>query len=239
MIYYVKIGFKNQKGVFMLEKNLKKMIAESGKTQTEIEKELNLSRGYINKILTGKNTPSQEKLREIVKNCNGDINLFMLEWWLKDIPYEINDRLNNLFKILFILTEAFLDLYPNNISNYDEFKKMFSEEEKANLLLSLCNVKINFDDIPMINTKELIKIEDDYMEPVIPKNSYIAIRFENEYHSGDIICFKYKDKTECRCLQVINNNNNLLYSYKGNKNYLLKRDDYVILGKVIKVSYEL
>ena len=131
-------------------------------------------------------------------------------------------------------------------------KKELLKESKAQLLLDILNsfdihveeknIKItdNFEKVFVnLGNKELIRIYDDCMEPVIPNNSHIGIEYKDHYSNGDIVYFEYQNVCHCRVFQKINENTHLLYSYKNNKNFLLNKNEYKILGKVNKITIDL
>lgn len=251
----------------MLKDDIKEMIDKTGFTQAEIEKKLGKTKGYINKIISGKIKPKENTLRKLVKLCNGDEEYFITALWLESAPEEIMYKFDDLTDFLIdFARKTFLDNQDIiKEKNFKEVRKVLFNSNKVQHFLELLNMPHpdiieSFDNIQFIGKEEdttddkgekvivnvaknkMIKIKDNYMSPVIPINSYIDTTLCEKYKNNDIIYVSYKGEEFCRGLIVLNENMYYLYSLNGNSNYIIDRKaekDFNIIGKVTQVTIDI
>jgi len=240
-------------------KLLTRIIAESGFTAKEIVEKCNeLGNGIdttrLSKLQSGKlSAPSAKVSRDIARVCNADERLLVLEGYLEKAPQEIIDTF---ISIKMITTSATLNIFKNNIDKQilDEVEQELNKEPIADFIVSILDTKTatimnnNENIFEMFNENNdsfslslrepiALPVEDNAMFPIIPKNSKVNLLLENEYKNGDLLAIRIKESEETLFRYVLFNNDEIILN-SLNREYetlTLKKDDVVILGKVIQV----
>ena len=140
-------------------KLLRKVIAESGYTATQIVEECNkkgrsIDKAYISKLVNGKVPPPKEDLSRMLANiCNVNEQELVIEGYIDKAPIEVLEAFNSIRnKINSLGLMAF-----ENILTEDNYKTIQEEMEKepiAGFILDLVNSKD--EKIPI--TENLIKL---------------------------------------------------------------------------------
>lgn len=237
---------------------LRNMIADANITQEELSnrcKELGtpISRGQINKILNNKApAPGEYISRSIAKICNVDDRELVLEGYLEKAPKEFIELLN---KFQNMLSEIGL-YYVAPILNEEQkniIKEIYKRETLAQTILDILNsddiVKIDSNSMKFEDkesqTKIIVKdfscitMEDDSMEPRIPKESKLRIKIQEKYKNGDIVLIQAGEKRFVRTIFLLGRD---VCIYPLNSNYpslYLKNGEYKIIAKIESIEFEI
>lgn len=238
---------------------LAKIIAESGYTSKEIVEKCNeLGNGIdttrLSKLQSGKlPAPSEKVSRDIARVCNADERKLVIEGYLEKAPKEIIDTFI-ILKTNTIL--AGLQIFENIVTQeqFNLIKNELENEPLADYIVELLDSKDDIVDISSdgfdINSNDFkfrieepiaLPINDNAMFPIIPKNSKISLKLQNEYANGDILALKVKQQENTLVRYVLFNDNNIILTplNKEFEQLIYKIDDVQILGKVAKVITEI
>ena len=73
------------------------------------------------------------------------------------------------------------------------------------------------------------------MSPVIPINSYVLLKFCEQHASGEMCIYRYRNKTYCNQIKIINNK---VVAFSLNPKYrpvVLDSDDYYFIAVVSSI----
>lgn len=241
-------------------------IYKKGLTQGKVSEEckkLNapISRGQLNKIVSGKANPPEEKVtRALAKICDLDERKLVFEGYLEKAPKELKDFFNKLqdflldFSLDFLENDLKEELLKNNCA---ESKELLKEEYKKSTLTNLIIDILDMDDsiknydnifgteivnkdIQLIQKeKPYITMEDDSMENMIPKGSKMRLKILNKYKNGDIVLVQ---KGNERIIRILFNIGKDICLHAMNRNYpslYLKPEDYKIIAKITSIEIKL
>lgn len=244
-------------------KLLRKIVTDSGYNAKQIIEECNnqgrkIDKAYLSKLLNNKIPPPSEKVSRIIANvCNADERLLVLEGYIDKAPKEIIDAFNS---IRYMATISALNMFSNKINNdlLDKLEKELNEEPLANFIIDLIdnkanNVKIlnNGMELSIKNNKDAtlslieplaLQVKDNAMSPIIPENSKISLKVENEYKNGDILAIKIKKQEDFIVRYALFNKDNIILTSLNPKEFepiTYKLDDIIIMGKVERVIIEI
>lgn len=241
-------------------KLLSKIIAESGYTAKEVVEKCNeLGNGIdttrLSKLQSGKlSAPSSKVSRDLARVCNVDERLLVLEGYIEKAPKEIIDAF---MSIKTSIIASALNVFKDNFlqASAEDFKKIKEELEKeplADFIISLIDdgvesISINENGIDLqaidkdikvtLSQPTTLPVKDDAMFPIIPKNSKVYLKIEENYNTGDILAVKTKDIENAIVREVafINNSVILIPLKKEFKTLTYNKKDLTFLGRITEV----
>lgn len=244
-------------------KLLRKIVADSGYSSKQIIDECNnrgkkIDKAYLSKLLNNKIPPPSEEVSRVIANvCNVDERLLVLEGYIDKAPKEVIEALNS---IKYMTTISALNIFANEISNelLNKLEMELNEEPLANFIVDLIdnksnNVKIlnNGMELSMEKNKNAtlslreplaLPIKDNAMSPMIPENSKISLKVENEYKNGDILAIKIKKQEDFIVRYALFNKDTITLTSLNHKEFepiTYKLEDIIIMGKVERVIIEI
>lgn len=242
---------------------VKQAIQEKKITQQKIVEEcekigIEITRSSISKILNNGNIPSIETSKALAKVLDIDEEELILEGYLEKAPDFFINYINELMENTYLLTTEIYDnvdknFYVNDVDIKKELKKSIKNFSKAKFLLDFINMsnteiikenkmsmKLNDKNFVMnINNDFNVKVEDNSMEPLIPKNSKIKLTLEEKYKNGDIIYINAQGKLMIRGMVVLGSN---IFLYPYNKEYpcsYINKSNCIIIGKVSSCIFDI
>lgn len=236
---------------------LDKAIQNSSLTSKEIIEKcqdnfnVKLSDSYLSQLKTGKQKNPSPEISIALANILGlDEKLLLIESQLENIPEEITEFLNIIYMASSDTVES-----PSSTS-LAEFIIMVKDNydnehlKSPNRKLSLKDVFGFLNKLKEINENYRLKIDNDSMEPIIPRNSrvkYISHTKDSSYNSMDLIIFtdfkrkKYYLKrfiqTDCNIIfaPVNSNDKSKVFIFDDFKKFEKK---YIIKGKVVSYVHD-
>lgn len=213
-----------------------------------------ISRGQLNKIISGKVTPPQENVsRALAKICNIDERTLVLSGYLEKAPKELRDFFNKLQDFC-MNTSLLISETDYNNDLIEDLKNCYREETREQFILTILdmnfninvlkdiasnNTLANFQNINNIEDLTFITMEDDSMERKIPKGSKLRLIIPKKYNNGDIVLVETKNT---RFIRVLFNIGKDIALFPFNSNYtslLLKNGDYKIIAKIKSIEIAL
>lgn len=238
---------------------LNTIIAESGLTSKEIVEKCNeLGNGIdttrLSKLQNAKlPAPSEKVSRDIAKVCNVDDRQLVIEGYLEKAPKEILDA----FTILKVNSEiTALQMFENNLTpeQLNVIKKELEKEPLSDCVVQILDSKDNTINLSTekfdIKEKDFtfrieepiaLPITDNAMFPLIPKNSKVSLKIQDQYNNGDILALKIKKQENIITRYVLFNGNNIILTSlnKDFETLTYNSKDVTILGKVSKVTNDI
>ncbi|MBH0329956.1 hypothetical protein ABH14_09080 [Brevibacillus brevis] len=188
---------------------LSKMIEESGLTLKVIAEKCNefgvkIDQSYISKLKTGKLPPASDEVNEaIAKVCDSSmIEELLYEAYLEKAPDYISTFIKNLVKTTkeIIVTSyrnkvsekeyAMLEVYYNQLSDLKFSKHLSQHTYNSGLNIGLPNeVALNeeHEGESITPNEYILEMEDDSMDPTIPKGSIVRCDKTAQIKPGDIV----------------------------------------------------
>jgi len=236
------------------KKILESAIKNSGCSKAEIarrctEIEVPITKSYLCKLVSGKTAPpAPEKSRAIAKVCGIDEDLLVIEGFLETAPKEITSALQNLKFIVYSLTQNLgrdrldsekfeslrKDLNNQPIALFIKFLMTFEDTtiEKIN------NIKLSDNQISVTFNEPLsFLIEDDSMEPIIPKDSKVTYQEISSFKNGELYLVKVPNNDNLLVRKVLKENGKILL-IPINNNFeikILDENEVKILFKIAQV----
>jgi hypothetical protein len=193
---------------------LKKEIARVGISNKELSDKCialneSVTPAYISKLVNGKMQPPSDKKSDILAKVLGiNPDVLKLEAYLDKAPKQIIDFLNYArFSVVLLVLQVFgnsipkekLDEIKRELDNMPlssfliEINSNFSKQDisKVDGIIEIKNIENNIN--ATISEMIGIKLNDDAMFPIIPKNSDVKLLIKESYENGDIIAFVKKD----------------------------------------------
>lgn len=243
-------------------KLLAKIIAESGLTIKEIAQKCNeIGNGIdvtrLSKLQNGRlDAPSEKVSRDIAKVCNANDRELVLEGYLEKAPKEVIEAFLSIRYMTTISALSVLEnTFDNNVLTY--IQEELEKEPLAQFIISLIdkkatdvildNEKIEFnvekDKFNMIlNNPSSLKVKDNSMYPIIPKDAEISLKIQNKYDNGDILAIKVNNKEDFIVRYVLFKNDSIVLTSLNNKDFEkleYRKNEVTILGKIIKVTTDI
>lgn len=81
----------------------------------------------------------------------------------------------------------------------------------------------------------LYKVTADNMSPFILPNTYVMLKFSDQHASGEICVFRYRGKTYCNQIKIINNKVVAISLNPKYKPVVLDPDDYIFIAVVSSI----
>ena len=198
---------------------LSKMIEESGLTLKVIAEKCNefgvkIDQSYISKLKTGKLPPASDEVNEaIAKVCDSTmIEELLYEAYLEKAPDHIRAFIKNLVKTTkeIIVTSfrnkvsekeyAMLEVYYNRLSDIKFSKHLSQHTYNSGVNIELPNevgLSEEHENDSFTPNEYILEMEDDSMEPTIPKGSIVRCDKSAHIKPGDIVVAVYRfDKSE-------------------------------------------
>lgn len=236
---------------------LDKAIQNSSLTSKEIieicqdDFNVKLSDSYLSQLKTGKQkNPSAEISIALAKILGLDEKLLLIESQLENIPEEITEFLNIIYMASSDTVES-----PSSTS-LAEFIIMVKDNHENELFkspnkhFSLKDVFGFFNKIKEANENYRLNIDNDSMEPIIPRNSrikYISHTKDSSYSSMDLIVFTDFKRKRNYLKRFIQTDHNIIFApiNSNDKSKVFIFDDfkkfekkYIIIGKVISYIHD-
>lgn len=235
------------------------MIEQSRKTLQEIadkcasDYNVKINRSYISKLQTRKQAPASDEVNiALAKVCGGDVDRFRYEGYIEKAPDFMKENIRILINahknLLFSniknnfseLDEETLERIQasiNNLSDYEIFKFEGNYEKNSpNLeaeLYSMKKIEKGGKEELQFNPLYGVIMNDESMEPRIPKGASLYLVSPDKINHGDIVLIKIEsnDYLIRRYLPLEGNflflSENLAY-----EPLVLKSDAFEIVGKV-------
>ena len=241
---------------------LNNIVAESNLSYKEIAKKCTemgtkIDPSYISKLLAGKQkVPSEKISRAIARACNYDEKYLVIEGYVDGAPKEIKDILYKLREVTALSSINLLSDITNK-ETVEIILETIKSKPISEFLVNFLYEQQNSDFELKKNSLEIsskmenftlelknpvfLSIEDDNMNPIIPKNSEIIISIQEKYNNGDILAFKDKNN-KINARYYLTDKNNMAYLVaisKNSKPIAINNTDIKILGKVIKIVKEI
>ncbi|MED4782698.1 LexA family transcriptional regulator [Brevibacillus choshinensis] len=199
---------------------LSQMIEKSGLTLKALADQCNqmgvkIDQSYISKLKTGKLPPASDDVNEaLVKVCEGDLEEFLYEAYLEKAPLFMKENIKQLIAAHKELHFSNLKSSFNEITDEDLQKIESDINNMTDIEIFRLTKKIN-EDLPnlkaeMYSFKKKLKgeteeyqtypihgviMDDDSMEPRIPKGSSLGLVGLEYLKSGDIVLAKINNNT--------------------------------------------
>jgi SOS-response transcriptional repressor LexA len=246
-------------------KTLSQMIEKSGLTLKAIADHCNqmgvkIDQSYISKLKTGKLPPASDDVNEaLAKVCGGDLEEFSYEAYLEKAPLFMKENIKQLIaahkELHFSNLKSSFDEIPeedlqriesdiNNMTDIEIFrltKKI--NDDLPNLKAELYSMKKKINgEIDEYQTYPIygVTMNDDSMEPRIPKGANLGLVGLEHLKSGDIVIAKIDDNSFVirRCLFI--DEKIVLLSEKLNYDPIIAADESIeLVGKVNHVRINL
>lgn len=235
-------------------KVLRKLIAESGYTYSEIAEKCNeygrkIDKAYLSRVVNGKvPAPSEDLSRILAKIFSTDERKLVLEGYLEKAPEEI---INAFLEIKLTFYMVITNFFENEFNEemFEEFVEKIKEEPLSDFIISLINGMNNLDNqMELLNTNNnvlnykieeplALPVQDNAMCPKILEGSKIVLKIQNNYEDGDILAIKLKNEEEIivRFAFINEESIKLMPLNKQYNTITYNLNDVSILGKVTKV----
>lgn len=235
------------------------MIEQSGKTLQEIadkcasDYDVKINRSYISKLQTRKQAPASDEVNvALAKVCGGDVDKFRYEGYFEKAPEFMKEKIRTLIdshkKLLFSnIKNSFSEINEealeriqasiNNLSDYEIFKFESNDlKNSPNLEAEFYSVKKiangEKDDLQFYPIYGII-MNDESMEPRIPKGASLNLISPDKINQGDIVLVKTQDNVFLiRRFIPLEENILLLSENLAYAPLILKSDAFEIVGKV-------
>ncbi len=240
-------------------------LENKGLNQTELTKECkklnaNFDSSLISKILNKGVIPNEDISKALANVLEIDEELLILEGYLEKAPEFLLDYLDDLFINTFDIGMSLYDNIdtsniPMSKDTKNKIKQLFNYNgARAQCLLEMvrCDLGILYDDnskmqleskadkfVMNFGNEPIITVDDNSMEPIIPKNSKIKLWEQSQYENNDTVCVLVKGKKLIRNLIVLGNNYFLYPLNKQFKSQILTKKECTIMGKVSSYTCQL
>lgn len=186
---------------------LSRAIEKSGLTAKEIsnrceQEGLKITEAYISKLRTGKQqSPSEQVIKVLAKVLEIDEQLLLIEAYLDNSPEVIKDFIDRkrryeieTFQSIFAMTGKSNDEIENiliSLSTASLAEYIYSSLQDIENIDSMGGMDYvnNMLGVASKKAEKTVQINDDSMEPYIPKNSTIIIIEDEGYKDKDIVGF--------------------------------------------------
>lgn len=222
--------------------------------KTEIEKKcrdmgIQMSKGYIGKIIKGKiKKPEEEKLQAIAKALGIHERQLVIENYLDTAPEEIKEIFKKM-RLLAVISgkEVYKDLLECKI--LEDYEETVKKEYLSNTIIELLelkseNIQIDRNSIRIKEEKDgfTVQLFLDTSIPILdnsikdlPEGERIKYKCQEKYEEGDLIVFKLKKSKEKYLIrQYLQNGKEIILKANrpGYEPIKCKKEDIFIYGKV-------
>jgi len=227
---------------------LKKLVSESKLTYTEIIEECkkhgtSIDKSYLSKLVNGKiSPPSNDVSHAFEKVFNVQTDTLIIEAYFDKAPRQVKSFIKRTRDDIFYstITDGFF-YEEENEELIEEYKAEFDKQPIINYLPTAYNVG-NDDNYnySFYNNNKIdyeIYVNDEGMEPLIPKGTSVTIEGSDSYENGDIVVVKYNLLSEktlvVRKYFMISDKAIILIPANFKVEPILITDEpYIIMGKV-------
>lgn len=163
-----------------------------------------------------------------------------VSYWLSGEKYPRIDKIQKIADFFNVPKSQLTEEYPSTImelsmnSPYLEFEGIDLDKYfLGELIDTLPNSQFFY-----------LKVQNDSMEPTIPKQSYVLIQKQSEVKNGDIVAVRINSSSEITIMRVRHKEENVMYLAPDNPNYEFmlikgKKQDVEIIGKAISYTVKL
>ncbi|MBC7540191.1 MAG: hypothetical protein H7281_15305 [Bacteriovorax sp.] len=129
--------------------------------------------------------------------------------------------------------KEFVDLQRNADVEAEQKKKVDTSKQLFGISNQNHNQRVSLDE--KFPGDIFYKITTDNMSPLIPMNGYVLLKFCEQHASGEVCVYRYRNKTYCNQIKIINNK---VVAFSLNPKYkpvVLNPDDYYFIAVVSSI----